>query len=47
MHQNYQNKLTPQQEQNSIVNLTEDIILRQHTASDDKKEYFEGTIFCY
>ena len=44
MHQHYQNKLALQQEQKSIINLTD---LRQHTASADKKEYFDGAIFQY
>ena len=44
MHQHYQNKLTLQQEQKSIVSLTEDRISWQHTASADKKEYFDGFI---
>ena len=44
MHQHYQNKLALQQEQKSIINLTD---LRQHTASADKKEYFDGAFFQY
>ena len=48
MHQHYQNKLTLQQEQKSIENLTE------NRKSEDniqhlliKKEYFDGTSLRY
>ena len=45
MHQYYQNKSTLQQEQKSIVNLTED--KKFYIASADNKEYSVGTIFWY
>ena len=42
MHQHYQNKLTPKG-----TKIDRKLDSKQHTASADKKEYFEGTIFWY
>ena len=48
MHQHYQNKLRLQQEQKIYCKANRrQNILREHTASVDKKEYFNGTIFRY
>ena len=46
MYQHYQNKLTARTKIYRKLN-TGQKIFRQHRASADKKEYFDGTIFQY